>query len=395
MKLISLNYSFRNLTRRSLQSLAAMTVIGLVVVCCSLLLGLQASLDRSISVSSHPLNQIVLRRGAENDGTSQVSLEAYRWVVSLEGVALGDQGQPLVSPELVVQPYVYTVAGGRENVLVRGVKPVALKLRENARIAQGRMIVPSSGEAVVGKKLLSRYAGAEIGAEIEFGRRSWAVVGVLEDDGSTLENEIWVDARELAQDANRSLPYSGIRLRAENEARAAEIATAIDLDRSRGLEAISETELYASQSESGQALEVLVLCLALLAGPGAAFGAANCLYAAVASRRREIGTLRALGFSPSAVLVSLEIEALFLSFGGFALGLATAIGIGIAINYGIGGIAFPATETFSTQVLQFEITPRHLGIALLIALLIGAGGGLGPAWRASRLRPVEALRIRG
>jgi ABC-type antimicrobial peptide transport system permease subunit len=388
---LPLSYSLRNVRARPTRSVMTAGVIALVVVAATLFLGLISSLKRTMVVSGDPRNLVVMRKGSDNDGSSQLSLEAFQAIRFFDGIARDAGDQPLVSPELVVQPFLRTHDGGRENVLARGVEPAALEVHDKVRIVAGRMFRPSSGEAIIGRGVASRYVGAELGNELEFGRGRWKVVGVFDAEGSSFESEVWVDVRELANDAKRPFPYSGVRLRAASAGDLTRLARRIDDDPRYALDAQPETDYYAKQSESANSLYVLVIGIAVLAGIGAGFGAANTMYAAVQSRTAEIGTLRALGFSRRAILVSFQIEAVALSLLGFALGALCAVGLSYVLDWLLGGVAFGAA-TFTTNVITLRVSPSDLIGALGLALLVGILGGLGPAWRAARLRPIEALR---
>ena len=217
-------------------------VVALVVVACSLFLGLISSVKRTLTDSGDPMNLVVMRKGSDNDGSSQLSLAAYQAIRYFDGIARNADDVPLVSPELVVQPFFRTRDGGRENVLVRGVEAIALEVHSAVRISEGRMIRPSSAEAVIGRGVLGRYAGASLGSELEFGRRRWKVVGILDAGGSSFESEVWVDVRELANDAKRPFPYSGIRLRAASEFDMVALEKRIDDDPRYALDAEPETE---------------------------------------------------------------------------------------------------------------------------------------------------------
>lgn len=388
---LPLSYSLRNVRARPTRSLMTAGVIALVVIAATLFLGLISSLKRTVAISGDPMNLVVMRKGSDNDGSSQITLEAYQAIRFFDGIARDQDDQPLASPELVVQPFLRTKDGGRENVLARGVEPVALQVHYKVKIVEGRMFQPSSGEAIVGRGVASRYANTEIGEELRFGRGRWKVVGIFEADGSAFESEVWVDVRELANDAKRPFPFSGVRLRAATEADLARLEKRIDDDPRYALDAQLETDYYAKQSESANSLYVLVIGIAVLAGVGAGFGAANTMYAAVQARTAEIGTLRALGFSKSAILISFQIEAVALALLGFALGAVLAVVLSLVLNAMLGGIAFGA-QTFTTNVITLRVSASDLIGALGLALLVGVLGGLGPAWRAARLRPIEALR---
>ncbi|MGH7785728.1 MAG: ABC transporter permease [Candidatus Binatia bacterium] len=388
---LPISYSLRNVTQRPARSLMTAGVIALVVVACSLFLGLISSLRHTLVSSGDARNLVVMRKGSDNDGSSQLALEARQAIQYFDGIARDAADQPLVSPELVVQPFLRTFDGGRENVLVRGVEPMALVVHDTVRIAEGRMFNPSAGEAVVGKGVAGRYVGATLGSELQLGRAQWKVVGILAAGGSSFESEVWVDVRELANDAKRPFPYSGIRLRVADGADMAALEQRIDDDPRFALDAQPETAYYAKQAESANSLYVLVIGIAVLAGIGAGFGAANTMYAAVQARTAEIGTLRALGFSRASILWSFQVEAIALSGLGFLLGAVLAVGLAQLIKLLLGGIAFGA-RTFTTNVIALEVRPSDLLIALGLAVLIGLFGGFGPAWRAARLRPIEALR---
>jgi ABC-type antimicrobial peptide transport system permease subunit len=388
---LPLSYSLRNLAARPARSLMSAGVVALVVVACSLFLGLISSLRRTLVSSGDPSNLVVMRKGSDNDGASQLPLEAFQAVKYFDGIARDAQDQPLISPELVVQPFFHTLAGGRENVLVRGVEPVALQVHKDVRIAEGRMFDPSASEAVVGKGVMGRYRGAQLGNELQFGRGRWTVVGILESGGSSFESEVWVDVRELANDAKRPFPYSGFRLRVARPELMAALERRIDDDPRFALDAQPETEYYAKQAESANPLYILVIGIAVLAGIGAGFGAANTMYAAVQARTAEIGTLRALGFSRGSILWSFQIEAVALSALGFAVGAVLSVLLARLLGLLLGGVAFGA-RTFTTSVITLDVASGDLVIAFVLAVLIGLGGGFGPAWQAARLRPIEALR---
>ena len=183
------------------------------MVATALFLGLISSLKRTIVSTGSADNLVVMRKGSDNDGSSQLTLEAYQAIRYFDGIARDADGQPLVSPELVVQPFLCTTSGGRENVLVRGVEPVALAVHDQVQHHRGPHVPPSSGEVVLGRGVVGRYAGAELGDVMRSGAARWKVVGIFDAGGSSFESEVWVDVRELANDAKRPFPYSGVRLR--------------------------------------------------------------------------------------------------------------------------------------------------------------------------------------
>ena len=388
---LPLRYSLGNLLARRTRTALTLGVVAVVVLATTLLLALVSSLRRTLISTGSPDNLIVLRKGATNDGSSALPLDAYQALRYFEGIARGADGEPLVSPELVVQPFFRTRDGGRENVLVRGVEPVALAVHDSVRIVEGRMFNPSSGEVIVGDGVAGRYEGAAVGEQIRFGRGTWQVVGRFASGGDSLESEVWVDVRELARDAKRPLPYSGLRVRAAPGADLDALARRIGDEPRWALEAERETAYYAEQSKSADALYLIVIGLAVLSGIGAICGATNTLYASVQARTAEIGTLRALGFSRGAILSAFLIESLLMASAGFAIGGLFAWGLAAAISSSLGGVGF-AAATFTTSVIDLHVGFLDLCWAALLSLVIGLVGGWFPALRAARLRPMEALR---
>jgi ABC-type lipoprotein release transport system permease subunit len=388
---LPLRYSVGSLLARRTRTLLTLGVVALVVVAATLFLGLVSSLKRTLVSTGDPRNLVVLRKGSTNDGSSALPLEAFQTVRFFPGIARDERDEPLVSPELVVQPFFHKPDGGRENVLVRGVEPVALRVHESVRVVEGRMFRPSSGEAIVGDGVAGRYTGARVGDELRFGRGTWRVVGRFESGGSSLESEVWVDVRELARDARRPLPYSGFRVRVAPGVDLEALARRIGEDSRFALEAQRESDYYAEQAQSANTLTFLVVGLAVLAGIGAAFGATNTLYAAVQARTAEIGTLRALGFSRGAILGAFLLESLLLAATGLAAGGVAAVLLARVVSKLLGGIGFGAA-TFTTHVIELRVGAFDLAWAALLALCIGLAGGFFPALRAARLRPVDALR---
>ncbi len=389
--MLPFSYSLRNLRARPGRTVMTAGVIALVVVACSLFLGLISSLKHTLVATGHPLNVVVMRKGSDNDGMSQLQQEVYQSIRYSDGIVRNAKDEPLVSPELVVQPFFRTIDGGRDNVLVRGVEPMALEVHDTVKIVAGRMFRLSSAEAIVGVGVGGRYEGTTLGSHLEFGRGRWTVVGTFEAAGSSFESEVWVDVRELANDAKRPFPYSGVRFRARSEGDLVHLQKRIEADPRYALQAQRESDYYTKQSESANSLYVLVVGIAVLAGIGAGFGASNTMYAAVQARTAEIGTLRAMGFSRAAILIAFQIESMLLACVGFLIGVVVSLLLAIALQWYLGGIAF-GTAAFTTNVVTLRLGTADFAGALVLAGLIGLIGGFGPAWRAARMRPIEALR---
>jgi len=387
---LPLRYSVRSFWQRRVRNALTIAVIALVVLALGLLSGLVTSLKASTRAAGSPHNLIVLRKGATSDGASSLPLQAYQTLRFFDGIAKGADGEPLVSPEFLVQPQGTTRAGIRETVSVRGVESAAFAVRDDVRIVTGRTLQPASGEAIAGRAAASRYRGAEPGGRMALGNASYVVVGIFEAGGSALESEVWVDARELANDVKRTSPYSSLRIRLAEGADADALAQRIESDTRFTLQASRESVYYEKQAASADALYVVVGGLALLAGIGAAFGATNTLYATVQARTREIGTLRALGFSRAAIAGSFVLESILIAAAGFASGAALAWLAAGAVSALVGDV--PMLGAASNSLVSLRISAVDLLFALALALAIGVGGSLLPALRAARLRPVDALR---
>lgn len=387
---LPLKYNLRNLTVRKLTTLATAGGIALVVVVTILLLSLVVGLQKMLAATGSEQNLVVVRKGATNDGSSSVTRDAVQSLRYLSGIARTPEGEPFVSPELIIQPFAQPKRGGRENLLVRGVSPMAFQVHRQVRIAEGRVFQPSLGEAIVGAAASHRYQGAGLGESLQFGRRTWKVVGIFTADSSAFESEVWVDVDDLFTDANRST-YSGVRLTVAPGADKDALIRRIADDPSISLEAKPEVDYYSEQAEGANTLYVLTSVLALIMGTGAVFGAMNTMFAAVAHRTAEIGTLRALGFSRTTILSSFVTESVCLAILGYFVGIALGAGVIFLVNTLVNGVAFNLAS-FSTAVVTLRLSPMILLVAFLLALLMGLFGGFLPARRASHLRVTEALR---
>jgi ABC-type antimicrobial peptide transport system permease subunit len=313
-------------------------------------------------------------------------------VESLPDVAVGQDGQPLVSKEPVVLINLPKRDSGKpSNVVIRGVTAHGLTLRPQAHIAEGRMFRAGTSEVIAGASIAAGFRGAGVGETLRFASRDWTVVGVFDAGRTGFDSEIWGDAEQMMQ-AFRRIGFSAVIFKLADSERFEAVKEAIESDPRLTLEAKRETRFYADQSEAlATFINYLGTSISIIFSIGAIIGAMITMYASVASRTAEIGTLRALGFSRRAILRAFEIEAVALSAVGFAIGAGCASALAVAIRRALGGIAFGAA-TFTTNVITLRVGAADLFGALLLAALIGVGGGLGPAWRAARMRPIEALR---
>ncbi|MBL8229917.1 MAG: ABC transporter permease, partial [Bryobacterales bacterium] len=329
----------------------------------------------------------VMRKGATSELTSNRSPEDFSIVKTKRGLANGPDGQPLAALELVTVVVLESPAiPSGINISVRGFSPSSWDLRENARIAEGRKFQPGRREVVVGKGVAGRYSTARVGQKIPFGRGEWEVVGVVDAGRSALNSEIICDINQLAADQNREQALSSILLRAQDEVAKQALINDINADRRLNADAQSEIAYYEQQTSSAAPIRYLGMFVAAIMAIGSCFAAMNTMYAAVARRSAEIGTLRVLGFSKLSVLLSFFLESLLLSLLGGILGCVLVLPLN-NIQTGIGSFV-----TFSEITFDFQITPAIMMTGIAFALFMGALGGLFPAGSAARKQILDALR---
>jgi ABC-type antimicrobial peptide transport system permease subunit len=258
-------------------------------------------------------------------------------------------------------------------------------MRDQVRLVEGRWFRPGLNELVVPRKMKGRFTDAHLGARQVFGGRDWVVVGLFDGGGSAFDSEIWTDVDTLMQAYKRNA-YSSLLVRLQHAEQVAGFARMADEDKRLKLEVKSEPDYYADQTEAGRPIRILGNLITVILTVGAIFAAMNTMYAAVASRTQEIGTLRALGFRSQEILASFQWEALMLcSLGGL---------MGVLISLGFNGIQTGATNfrTFSDVRFAFTITPGLMAQGLAFSVFMGLTGGILPAWRASRIPLTEAMK---
>jgi putative ABC transport system permease protein len=320
--------------------------------------------------------------------TSGLSGEHARLITEAPGITRGEGGA-YASPELFVIINAPLMRSGTDaNVPLRGVTPIALKVRPKVRIVEGRMFTPGSSEIVVGRAASRQFRGLTLGSSLRAGKMSWHVVGIFDAAGSVSESELWCDAHVLQSVYQRGNSYQSVYLRLETPETFQKLKDALTTDPRLNVTAIREPDYFAQQSQVMQSLiRTIGTGIAVLMGLGAIFGAVNTMYSAVANRTREIATLRALGFGRTPVVFSVLMESLALSLIGGTIGglLAWAAFDGYQT-------ATMNWQSFSQVAFSFAVTPALLMQGLFYAAVMGLFGGLLPAVRAARLPVVTALR---
>ena len=382
-----LAYSLRNLRVRKLTTLLTAGGMALVVFVYAAVLMLDSGLRQTLVATGDDTNVIFVRRSAEVEIQSILDREQARIIESQPEVMIGADGTPLVSKELVV--LIALPKRGSEqvsNLVVRGVGRAALDVRPQVHLAEGRMFRPGSSEIVIGGALAGRFEGVSLGSSIRFAQREWQVVGRFDAGGSGFDSEIWGDSEQLMQ-AFRRDAFSSVVVRLADRKRFDALKARLEADPRLTVEAKRERIFYEEQSRllSGF-IRIIGLALSVMFSLGAVFGATITMYAAVASRQKEIGALRALGFRRSSILWAFLAEAMFLGITGWVIGLS------LASLMMLVRVTTLNWTSLSELAFSFVLTPTIVVQSLLFALAMGFLGGFLPAVRAARLKIVDALR---
>ncbi len=381
-------YNLRSMKVRWLTAVAAVLgiagTVGVFVAMLALAHGFRATLVNSGS----PDNVLIRRAGSSAELDGSVALDQVQAIEDEPGVA-HDNGKPLVSPEAVlIAAFNLRSTGTNANVQIRGVSPVVLKVRPNIKMIEGRFFEPGLAELVIGRNVPSTYEGLELGDTVPFGGQAWKVVGVFDAGGSSFDSEVWADSRVLNQAYKRPENlYQSVTVHLTSPAAFQQFKDAVTSDPKLTVQVDHEVEYYARQSQVLTTLiSVLGGLVVLIMGVGAVIGALNTMYAMVSERAREIGTMRAIGFSQFSIVLSFVFEALLIAFIGGVIGCVSVLKLN---GYTTSTMNM---QTFSHVAFAFQITPLLLAVGILFALLMGVVGGVPPAVRAAR-RPV-ALALR-
>ena len=385
---LPLSYNVRNVRMRWQVTLLAISGIALVVAVFAVLMSMSEGFRAALRSTGRPDNAIVVQRGSSSELTSGVPLEDRNMIVVDDRVARDASGQPLASWELVVVLALPRASDGQPaNVTLRAVTPRAFEVRGGIRVSEGRSFTPGLDEVIVGRKLLSRIAGLELGGTVKYQQKQFRIVGLFESTGAAFESEVWGDYDTFAAIFQRGGGSNSLVLRMKDPAAIPDLDRFIRAQPQMQLEALSERRYYEEQAGPlARVLRGLATFVAVVMGIGAVFGAINTMYAIVSARTREIGTLRALGFSRRSILFSFLLESVILAVIGGAIGCLLAFPMN-GYSTGTG-----QTQSFSEIAFAFRITPQIVAVGMAFAVLMGVLGGLLPALRAARLPITSALR---
>jgi putative ABC transport system permease protein len=381
--------NFRTIPARLTSSLVAVVGIAGVVVVFVSVLSIAAGFTAAMQGSGAPDRALVMRSGADSEMTSGLSSVEVDLIKQAPGIRRDGQ-TAIASAELyvIIDLPKRSSPDAFSNVPMRGVEPTVMKVRDDVSIIQGRMFEFGTNEVIVGRGAAAQFLGLDLNADLKSGQNIWKIVGIFEADGGVSETELWGDARTLQGVYRRGNSYQSVLARLDSADSLQAFSDWLTTNPQVNVMVRRENEYYAGQSQMLTTLiQTIGFAIAGLMGIGAVFGAVLTMYTAVATRAREIATLRALGFNATSVVVSVLSESMILgAIGGLIGGAAAYLGFN---GYQTSTINF---QTFSQVAFAFRVTPQLLAMGVFYALAMGLIGGLFPAIRAARLPIATALR---
>jgi putative ABC transport system permease protein len=369
-------------------SVAIIGIAGVVLVFVAVL-SIAEGVAATMRASGDPLTVMILRAGSDTEMTSGLAGDEVRIIQDAPGVARDGSGAPLVSPELfVVVDHPLKRSGSPANVPLRGVSPEAFKVHDRLKIVEGRNLEFGRNEIIEGRAAARQFVDLTVGRTLKWGENTWTLVGIFDEGGSVSESELWCDVKVLQPAYRRGNSYQSVYAKIAASGDFQSLKDALTSNPQLTVSAMRAADYYGTQTQTLQMIiRTIGGIIAVLMGVGAIFGAVITMYTAVASRTREIATLRALGFSSFPVVVSVLVEAALLALAGGLVGSAVAY---LAFNgFETATMNF---QSFSQIAFKFAVTPALVGQALFWALVMGLVGGMLPAIRAARLPVVTALR---
>jgi len=384
--MIPFAYNLRSLKVRKATTAAGALGLGLVVLVFALVMMMVNGVEGAMRRAADPRVAIVLRKGASGEMDSWIDEAGVSLVGAAPGVSHAVDGRAAAVVELVVSMLLDDPRGGQFNVTLRGVPEDVMTFRSTAAMVEGRPPRPGTDEAIIGQAL--RAKGLAVGGAIEMRKnRPMRIVGVFEDEGSAFESEIWGDTNVIRGTFGRQGIVSSVRVRLDSPGDFDRFKASVESNRQLNVAAMRDSEFYEKASRgTALFLSAMGFLIAAFLSIAAIIGAMITMHATVAQRRREIGTLRALGFSRREILASFLLESIVLALMGGATGTA------VALLASLKRVTIINLSTWSDLSFKFEPTPRILVTAIVIAGVMGILGGLFPAIRAARVHPIQAMR---
>jgi putative ABC transport system permease protein len=383
---IPIAYNLRNLVVRKTTTIMTALGIALTVAVLLAVMALVNGLQATLSASGDPLRLMVLRKGSTAELTSNFPRATFQDLKFKPGIATGRDGQPLASLEVLTVINLANVDNPNGvNLTVRGVMPAGIEMRRGTRLAAGRWFDTARKEVVVGRSVLKRFPDAQIGHKIRFGRSDWDVVGVMDSGRGAQDSEVWGDVNQVSADLGRVEVLSSALVMATDTVAAKALINDINNDQRIAMDALSEKEYYDRETANAAPIQFTGIFVAIIMAIGSSFAAMNTMYAAVARRAREIGTLRVLGFSRGSILFSFFLESVLLAGLGGVIGCLLVLPLN-GITTAVGN------QNFSELAFDFRIDPQIMMGGILFAIALGVFGGVFPARNASKREILTALR---
>jgi len=384
---IPLAYSWRNMMTRRLTTFLTAGGMALVVFVFASIMMLSTGLEKTLVETGSDQNVIITRKGANAEMQSGIDRDQAAIIETQSELATGADGTLLTTRELVVPiGLIKRSTNKASNVVIRGVTKSSLLLRTQVKMLAGRFPQPGSLEIMVGSSIAHRFSGVGLGEQLRFALRDWLVVGVFDAGTTGFSSEVWGDVDQIMQAFRRPV-YSSLTFRLQDTAMFQSLKDRLESEPRLTVEVRRETDYYRDQSEAmAKFIRILGVSLTIIFSIGAMIGALITMYAAVANRVGEIGTLRALGFQRMSILIAFLAEALFLGLLGGIGGLVLASFMQLIT------ISTMNWQTFSELAFSFTLAPDIICKSLAFSLAMGLIGGVVPAIRASRLKIVDALR---
>ncbi len=380
-------YNYRNLLARKLTTLLTVAGIALVVFVFCAVLMLAKGIKKTLVATGSNENATVIRKASLTEMMSYITRDQMSIIESQPEIAQDETGKPLVAGELYVIISLNKIkSGDAANVVVRGVAPASMQVHSGVKLIEGKMFSEGLPELIAGKSVAQGFQGAQLGGTIRFAKQNWQVVGIFEAGKSAFESEVWGDVNQMLAAFNRPV-VSSMTLKLTDPSRFPALKEKLEKDPRLTVDVKREKEYYADQSYAMTTfINILGVVISVIFSFGAIIGAMITMYASVANRSSEIGTLRALGFRRRNILSSFLVESILLSLAGGVLGILTAS----FLNF----LTFSTTnwDTFSELAFGFAVTPQIVVNSLIFALVMGIVGGFLPSVRAARMNILAALR---
>jgi putative ABC transport system permease protein len=379
--------SIRSIPERWAPSLVIVVGLAGVVAVFTALLAMSTGFESTLKATGRNDAAIILRGGSDAELNSGFDRASTDLIKQEPGIATGADGKPLAAAELMQIAELVRkddVSNGA-NITLRGVEPESFALRPQLKIIAGRSFTPGLREMIVGQGVLKQFQGANIGNRVRMRGSEWTVVGTFAS-GDAHDSEMWTDINVARSTFGRT-GSSSVLAALDGPDGLARLKSAVAAEPRLSLDVLREQDYFSGQTKQfRQTIGLLAGVVTLIMALGAVFAALNSMYAAVASRGKEIATLRALGFGGLPVVVSVMTEALLLALAGGVLG--ALIAYALFNNFSVSTLG----QNFTQVVFDFKVTPQLVALGLIIAIIIGMIGGFMPALRAARLPVTVSLR---